>query len=65
MLRYLPFFRAFVPVEASLLAFTAALVDAITADETGSRVLLSALVVFGVITAVGHLTAIVVSQRLR
>jgi phosphatidylglycerophosphate synthase len=65
MLRFLPFFRAFVPVEASLLAFTAAVVDAITGDETGSRALLSALVVFGVITAVGHLTAIVASQRLR
>jgi phosphatidylglycerophosphate synthase len=65
MLRYLPFFRAFVPVEASLLAFAAAVVDVIAGDHAGSRSLLVALVIFGIVTAVGHLTAIVASQRLR
>jgi phosphatidylglycerophosphate synthase len=65
MLRYLPFFRVFVPVEASLLAFAAAVADAIAEDHAGSRSLLVALVVFGIVTAVGHLTAIVASQRLR
>jgi len=65
MLRYVPFFRAFVPVEASLLAFAAAVADSIANDHAGSRTLLVALVVFGAVTAVGHLTAIVASQRLR
>jgi|SRR4051794_23406097 phosphatidylglycerophosphate synthase len=64
-LRYLPFFRAFVPVEASLLVFGAAAVDVALDDLVGSRSLLVALAVFGVLTVVGHFTAILASQRLR
>ena len=63
--RYLPFFRAFVAVEFTLLAFAAALVDAVTGDLTGTRVLLVALLPVAAITAVGHLVAILTSRRLR
>jgi hypothetical protein len=64
-LRYLPFFRAFVAIEASLLAFAAAVVDAFAGDLIGSRVLLIALVPIALITASGRLLAIVTSNRLR
>jgi phosphatidylglycerophosphate synthase len=62
---YLPFFRAFVAVEFTLLAFAAALVDAVTGDLTGTRVLLVALLPVAAVTAVGHLVAILTSRRLR
>lgn len=64
-LRYLPFFRVLVPFEATLLALAAAIVDAATGTLDGSRVLLLALVAAAAITAVGHLMAIMASQRLR
>jgi phosphatidylglycerophosphate synthase len=64
-LRYLPFYRAFIAVEASLLAFAAAVVDAIAGDLVGTRVLLIALVPVALITATGRLLAIVTSGRLR
>jgi hypothetical protein len=60
-----PFFRAFVAVEASLLAFAAAIADAAAGDEKGSRVLLIALLPVGAVTLVGHLVAILASDRLR
>ena len=63
--RYLPFFRAFVAIEFTLLALTAAIVDAIVGDLTGSRVLLVALLPVAAVTAVGHLVAILASSRLR
>jgi phosphatidylglycerophosphate synthase len=65
MLRYLPFFRAFVPVEASLLALAAAVADAIGGNLDGTRALMVALSAFAVATVVGHFTAILASQRLR
>jgi phosphatidylglycerophosphate synthase len=55
---YVPFFRAFVAVEATLLALLAQI-----AGLTEEWVV--ALVVIGAITAVGHLLAIVTSARLR
>jgi phosphatidylglycerophosphate synthase len=61
----LPFFRAFVAVEFSLLAFCAAIADAIAGDQIGSRVLVIALLPVGVVTLVGHLVAILASDRLR
>jgi phosphatidylglycerophosphate synthase len=64
-LRALPFYRAFVAVEASLLAFAAAIGDAVAGDEKGSRVLVIALLPVGVVTLVGHLVAILASDRLR
>jgi phosphatidylglycerophosphate synthase len=62
---HLPFYRAFVAVEATFLALAAAVVDSIAGSLTGSRVLVVALVAAGAITAVGHLFAILASKRLR
>ncbi len=64
-LRFTPFFRAFVAVEATLLALVAAIVDAARGDLGGSRFLVVALVVVTAITAAGHLLAILTSERLR
>ena len=60
-----PFFRAFVAVEFSLLALAAAIVDTTAGDRIGSRVLVIALLPVGIITLVGHLVAILSSDRLR
>jgi len=62
---YLPFYRAFVAIEASLLAFVAAVVDSIAGDLVGTRVLLVALLPVAAVTAAGHLVAILASDRLR
>jgi phosphatidylglycerophosphate synthase len=64
-LRFAPFFRAFVAIEASLLALAAAVVDVVTGDLTGTRALLAALVPVALITLSGRLLAIVSSGRLR
>ena len=61
----LPFFRAFVAVEFSLLALAAAIADAAAGDRIGSRVLVICLLPVGVVTLVGHLVAILASDRLR
>jgi hypothetical protein len=61
----LPFFRAFVAVEFSLLALGAAIADAAAGDQIGSRVLVIALLPVGAVTLVGHLVAILASDRLR
>jgi hypothetical protein len=65
LLGHLPFYRAFVGVEASLLALGAALIDAVRGDLEGTQTLLIALVAVGVITGVGHLIAILASKRLQ
>ena len=65
LLGHLPFYRAFVAVECTLLVFVAAVVDEIRGGLGATRVLLVALVAVGVVTAVGHLAAILTSQRLR
>ncbi len=64
-LRRLPFYRAFVAVEFTLLALVAAVVDTVADDLVGSRTLVVALVVVGAVTAVGHLLAVLTSDRLR
>jgi phosphatidylglycerophosphate synthase len=56
---FFPFFRAFIAIEATLLSFVAIVFD------DGTRVLVIALVPIAAITALGHLVAIVTSQRLR
>jgi phosphatidylglycerophosphate synthase len=61
----LPFYRAFVAMEATLLALGAALVDAAAGDLSGTRALVVVLVPVAAITALGHLVAILASQRLR
>jgi phosphatidylglycerophosphate synthase len=64
-LRFAPFFRAFVAMELTLLALVAAVVDAVAGDYAGSRALLLVLVPVAAVTAVGHLVAILASDRLR
>jgi phosphatidylglycerophosphate synthase len=63
--RFTPFFRAFVAVEATILAFLAALLDLAGDDLGGSRALVVTLVAIGALTAAGHLVAILNSSRLR
>ncbi len=65
ILRFAPFFRAFVAMEATLLALTAAVIDVSRDDLDATRVLVLALVAVGALTAVGHLAAILTSKRLR
>jgi phosphatidylglycerophosphate synthase len=60
-----PFFRAFVAVEATLLALAAALLDLALGDLEATRLLVAALVPVAAITAAGHLLAILMSERLR
>jgi phosphatidylglycerophosphate synthase len=62
---HLPFYRAYVAVEASLLAFATAVIDAIRGDLVAVRVLIIALIASGLITFVGHLASILTSQRLK
>jgi phosphatidylglycerophosphate synthase len=62
---FAPFFRAFVAVEATLLALVAAIVDEAIGSLDGTRVLVVALVVITAVTAIGHLLAILTSERLR
>jgi phosphatidylglycerophosphate synthase len=60
-----PFNRAFVAIELSLLALVAALVDLATGDLTGTRWLLALLVPAGIVTVLGHLASVLASSRLR
>lgn len=60
-----PFFRAFIAIEATVLALVAAIVDAAADGRPGTQVLVVALVPIAAITAAGHLLAIVTSARLR
>jgi phosphatidylglycerophosphate synthase len=64
-LAWFPFFRAFVAIEATLLALAAALLDLALGDLEATRVLVVALVPVAAITAVGRLFAILSSERLR
>jgi phosphatidylglycerophosphate synthase len=65
MLGYFPFFRAFVAIEATLLALAAAIGDALADDLSFTRGLVIALVPVAAITAAGRLVAILNSSRLR
>jgi phosphatidylglycerophosphate synthase len=64
-LGFFPFFRAFVAVEATLLALAAALLDLALGDLEATRALVIALVPVAAITAVGRLFTILGSERLR
>ena len=59
-----PFYRAFNPIELTVLAFLAALVDSLADDLIGTRVLLIGLLAAAAVTAVGHLVVILASDRL-
>jgi phosphatidylglycerophosphate synthase len=61
---YLPIFRAFVAVEASLLALAAGVVDAARGDLLGTQVLVVVMVPLAIITAGGHLLGVLTSSRL-
>ncbi|WP_076259310.1 CDP-alcohol phosphatidyltransferase family protein [Intrasporangium flavum] len=61
---YLPIFRAFVAVEASILALVAAVVDAVHGDLLGTQVLVVVMVPLVVVTAGGHLLGVLSSSRL-
>jgi len=63
--RFIPFHRAYHSVELTLLAFVAAVGDAIVGDLAVTRVLVAFLAVFGAVTIVGHLASILSSSRLR
>ena len=65
MLGFLPFYRAFVAMEFTLLALVAAVVDAVAGNLDGTRVLLVGLIAAGAVTAAGHLAAILTSSSLR
>jgi phosphatidylglycerophosphate synthase len=63
--RLLPSFRPFQAVEATLLVVAAAVVDAVTDNLTGTHVLLILLTGAAVVAVVGHLIAVLASERLR
>jgi phosphatidylglycerophosphate synthase len=63
-LGYLPVFRAFVAVEASLLALAAGVVDVVGGDLLGTQVLVVVMVPLAVVTAGGHLLGVLTSSRL-
>jgi phosphatidylglycerophosphate synthase len=63
--RLLPAIRPFQAVEASLLAFAAAVVDSLADGLDGSRILVVALAVAAGVAVVGHLAAILASGRLK
>lgn len=65
LLRYLPFYRAFVAMEFSLLVLIAATIDAAVGNLNGSRVLLVVLAPIAILVLVGHLISILASNRLR
>jgi len=64
-LGFFPFFRAFVAIEATLLALAAALLDLALGDLEATRVLVVALVPLAAVTAIGRLFTILGSERLR
>jgi phosphatidylglycerophosphate synthase len=65
LLGVFPFFRAFVAVEATLLALVAALLDLALGELEATRVLVVALVPLAAVTALGRLVTILGSERLR
>jgi phosphatidylglycerophosphate synthase len=62
---FVPFYRALNPIEATLLALGAAVVDVVVDDLSATRTLLIALLAFAAVTAAGHLALILSSDRLR
>jgi phosphatidylglycerophosphate synthase len=63
--RFVPFHRAYHSVELTILAFIAAVVDAVLGDLSATRVLLAVLVALAPVVIIGHIAAIVTSRRLR
>lgn len=61
----LPFYRAFVAVEFTTIALVAAIVDQVAGGLDGTRALVVILLPVAIVTAAGHLLAILTSDRLR
>jgi len=64
-LRKLPFYRAFVAMEFTMLALAAAIADAAAGDLGGSEFLVIALIPVAAVTVAGHGLAILTSGRLK
>ena len=65
LVRFFPFYRAYHSVELTLLALIAGVIDALLGDLTATRVLVAALAILAVVTIIGHLIAILSSNKLR
>jgi phosphatidylglycerophosphate synthase len=63
--RFLPLHRVFHSVEMTILAFLAAVGDAVLGELTATRALLSVLAVGAPVVVAGHLAAILSSSKLR
>jgi phosphatidylglycerophosphate synthase len=63
--RFVPFHRLYHSIELSLLILVAAVVDFITGDLIGTRVLVVVLVPASLLAVAGHFLAILTSRRLR
>jgi phosphatidylglycerophosphate synthase len=61
---YVPIFRAFIAVEATLLALVAGVVDVVRGDALGTQWLVAVMVPLAVVTAGGHLLGVLTSSRL-
>ena len=61
----LPFYRAFVAIEATVLALVAAIADKLDGSLEGTQTLVIVLIPVAAVTAIGHLLAILTSSRLR
>jgi hypothetical protein len=61
---YVPIFRAFIAVEATLLALVAGVVDVVRDDVIGTQWLVAVMVPLAVVTAGGHLLGVLTSSRL-
>ena len=64
-LRLAPFYRAFVAMEFTSLALLAAVVDVAVGGRDATQFLVVALIPVAAVTALGHLVAILASDRLR
>ena len=65
LVRYFPFNRIFHSVEMTILAFLAALGDAVSGGLEVTRFLVLAMLLLAAVTVVGHLMAILSSTKLR
>ena len=63
--RLVPFHRAYHSIELTLLGLVAAVADTVLGDLTATRLLVGVLVPAAAVTVVGHVVAIVSSNRLR
>ncbi|MEO6996456.1 MAG: CDP-alcohol phosphatidyltransferase family protein [Terracoccus sp.] len=64
LVSWVPFYRAFIAIEASILIFLAAIVDAWRGDLIGTQWLLLLMVPAALATAVGHFLGVMTSARL-